>query len=56
MRASFSRSYGGNLPSSFNIVLSSALVFSTYPPVSVWGTVYNDEAISWDSFTALPIQ
>ena len=24
-----------NLPSSFNIVLSSALVFSTYPPVSV---------------------
>ena len=39
-RASFSRSYGVNLPSSFNILLSSALVYSTSPPVSVWGTVY----------------
>jgi len=38
-RSPFSRSYGGNLPSSFNIVLSSALVCSTYPPVSVSGTV-----------------
>ena len=28
------------MPSSFNIVLSSALVCSTSPPVSVWGTVY----------------
>ena len=42
-RAPFSRSYGGILPSSFNIVLSSALVFSTCPPVSVWGTVYTME-------------
>ena len=32
---SLSRSYGGNLPSSFNAVLSSALVYSTSPPVSV---------------------
>ena len=39
-RASFSRSYGGILPSSFSIVLSIALVFSTSPPVSVWGTGY----------------
>ena len=39
-QAPFSRSYGGILPSSFNIVLSSALVCSTCPPVSVWGTVY----------------
>jgi hypothetical protein len=39
-RSSFFRSYGGNLPSSFSIVLSSALVCSTSPPVSVWGTVY----------------
>src|SRR3546814_14449475 len=31
---------GGNLPSSFSIVLSSALVCSTSPPVSVSGTVY----------------
>ena len=38
--ARFSRSYAGILPSSFNIVLSSALVCSTCPPVSVWGTVY----------------
>ena len=43
VRASLSRSYGGILPSSFNIVLSSALVFSTCPPVSVWGTVYTVE-------------
>ena len=35
----FSRSYGVNLQSSFTRVLSSALVFSTYPPVSVYGTV-----------------
>jgi hypothetical protein len=39
-RSSFFRSYGGNLPSSFSTLLSSALVFSTSPPVSVWGTVY----------------
>ncbi len=39
-RAPFSRSYGGILPSSFNAVLSSALVCSTSPPVSVSGTVY----------------
>ena len=38
-RSPFSRSYGGNLPSSFNIILPSALVFSTCPPVSVSGTV-----------------
>jgi hypothetical protein len=36
----FSRSYEGNLPSSFNTVLSSAWVCSTCPPVSVSGTVY----------------
>lgn len=41
--APFSRSYGGNLPSSFNIVLSSAWVYSTSPPVSVSGTVYTLE-------------
>ena len=35
----FSRSYGAILPSSFTRVLSSALVFSTRPPVSVWGTI-----------------
>ena len=38
-----SRSYAGNLPSSFDIVLSSALVCSTSPPVSVSGTVYTLE-------------
>ena len=36
--SSFSRSYGCNLPSSLTIVLPIALVFSTSPPVSVWGT------------------
>ena len=35
----FSRTYGSILPSSFNAVLSSALVYSTCPPVSVSGTV-----------------
>jgi hypothetical protein len=44
-RSPFSRSYGCILPSSFNIVLSSALVYSTSPPVSVWGTVY-----TWELF------
>ena len=39
-RALLSRSYEGNLPSSFNTILSSALVYSTSPPVSVSGTVY----------------
>ena len=34
-----SRSYGINLPSSLTRVLSSALVFSTYPPESVCSTV-----------------
>jgi hypothetical protein len=38
-----SRSYASNLPSSFDIVLSSALVCSTCPPVSVSGTVYTLE-------------
>lgn len=38
-----SRSYASNLPSSFDIVLSSALVCSTSPPVSVSGTVYSLE-------------
>ena len=42
-RSPFSRSYGGILPSSFNVVLSSALVCSTSPPVSVWGTVLSVE-------------
>ena len=36
--SSFSRSYGGILPSSLTTVLPIALVFSTCPPVSVWGT------------------
>src|SRR6478736_4258909 len=38
MRSSFFRSYGGNLPSSLTTVLPIALVFSTRPPMSVWGT------------------
>ena len=41
--ACLSRSYAGNLPSSFSTLLSSALVFSTSPPVSVSGTVYTPE-------------
>ena len=41
--APFSRTYGSILPSSLNVVLSSALVFSTSPPVSVSGTVYTPE-------------
>ena len=49
--APFSRSYGGNLPSSFNIILSSALVYSTSPPVSVWGTV-----CTWGLFPGTRLQ
>ena len=49
--APFSRSYGGNLPSSFNTLLSSAWVYSTSPPVSVWGTVYTLEL-----FPGTPLQ
>ena len=37
-RHTLSLSYGVNLQSSFTRVLSSALVFSTYPPVSVYST------------------
>ncbi len=36
--SSFSRSYGCILPSSLTTVIPIALVFSTCPPVSVWGT------------------
>jgi len=50
-RSPLSRSYGCILPSSFNIVLSSALVCSTCPPVSVWGTVY-----TWKLFPGTPSQ
>ncbi len=39
----FFRSYACNLPSSFDAGLSSALVFSTSPPVSVSGTVCTEE-------------
>ena len=42
-RSRLSRSYASNLPSSFGIVLSSASVFSTSPPVSVSGTVSSPE-------------
>ena len=38
-RRTLSRSYGANLPSSFTRVLSSALEYSSCPPVSVCGTV-----------------
>ncbi len=47
-RSRLSRSYASNLPSSFGIVLSSALVFSTSPPVSVSGTVSIAGAVSWN--------
>ena len=40
-RHTFSRSYGANLQSSLTTVLSSALVFSTHPPVLVWGTDFS---------------
>ena len=58
----FSRSYGTILPSSFTRVLSSALVFSTRPPVSVWGTIHvylKLRGFSWkrgiSDFTAVAI-
>ena len=45
-RRTFSRSYGTILPSSFTRVLSSALVFSTRPPVSVFSTVLCPSSLS----------
>ena len=41
-RDPFSRSYGVSLPSSLTMNLSSALVYSTRPPVSVYGTGVRD--------------
>jgi hypothetical protein len=57
-RSSFSRSYGGILPSSLTTVLSIALVFSTRPPELVWGTgtvpAHNDTFLgSMGSVTSL---
>ena len=40
---SFSRSYRCNLPSSFKTLISNTLVYSTRPPVSVYGTVFTLE-------------
>ena len=45
-----SRSYGIILPSSFSRVLSSALEYSSHPPVSVYGTATRDlvlRGFSW---------
>ena len=53
----FSRSYGGILPSSLTMIHSIALVFSTYPPESVWGTGGSNLArsFSWQHrITLLP--
>jgi hypothetical protein len=47
-RPTFSLSYGGNLLSSLGSVLSSALVFSTCLPVSVYGTV--TESTRYEAF------
>ena len=51
-----SRSYGTNLPSSFSRVLSSALEYSSRPPVSVCGTVIVKlklRGFSWNHFQLL---
>jgi hypothetical protein len=57
----FSRSYGAILPSSLTRVLSSALVYSTCLPVSVYGTVasvnvYEDFPGSMESTTLQPFR
>src|SRR5438552_19202044 len=46
----FSRSYGAILPSSLERFLSRALVYSTHPPVSVYGT--GRFGNSWKLFSA----
>ena len=54
-----SRSYGTNLPSSFSRVLSSALEYSSRPPVSVCGTVIVElklRGFSWNHCRLLPEQ
>ena len=56
-RPPFSRSYGGILPNSLTMLHSIALVFSTYPPESVWGTGGSNLArnFSWQHrITLLP--
>ena len=45
----FSRSYETNLPSSLTVIHSSALVYSTWPPVSVSGTD-RVSRFSWEWF------
>ena len=45
----FSRSYETNLPSSLTVIHSSALVYSTWPPVSVSGTDCVSR-FSWNGF------
>ena len=45
-RPTFSRSYGSILQSSFAWDLSNALVFSTHPPVSVYGTIKFTSSLS----------
>ncbi len=52
----FSQGYEVILSSSFNIVLSSALVYSTCSPVSIWGTNYpNSTKFFPESLLACPI-
>ncbi len=51
----FSRSYGVNLPSSLTRVISRALVSSTYPPVSVYGTVQNSLPRGFSRRTVHPL-
>jgi hypothetical protein len=41
----FSRSYKIILPSSFNIIISNTLVYSTNRPVTVFGTVVNFKSL-----------
>ena len=57
IRPPFSRSYGGILPNSLTTIHSIALVFSTQPPESVWGTGGSNLArnFSWQHrITLLP--
>ena len=55
LRHPFSRSYGVILPSSLTATHSSALVYSTHLPVSVYGTVTSDIQTAFLGSVLLPM-
>ena len=53
--ASLFLGYRGILPSSFQMIISIALVYSTYQPLSVYGTVYSRGGVSQSMASPPPV-